>query len=141
MTDSRTRSSEKPGRDIEGGIGLALRYGVLISTLVIVVGVLLSPFAIGSYQGCPATLDAICGTNVGRPNPSISGMLSGVVSLNPLSLIELGVVFLLAIPLFRVAAGSVMFASERDWRYVAISAFVLLVLLVGTFVVGPYEAG
>ena len=141
MKGSGARSSEKSGRDIESGIGLALRYGVLVSTLVIILGVLLSPFVIGSYQGCPATLDAICGTNIGRPDSSLSSLLAGVSVLNPVALIELGVVILLAIPFFRVAAGGVMFASERDWRYVAISAFVLLVLLVGTLIVGPYEAG
>ena len=134
-------SKEKPERDIEGAIGLVLRYGVIVSSLVIVVGVLMSPFAIGAYQGCPATLDSICSANVGRPELSLSGLLAGIPDLNPLCLIEVGVLVLLAIPFFRVAAGGIMFVFERDWRYVAISVTVLVILLIGTFVVGPFEAG
>lgn len=129
------------GEKLENLIGLVLRYGVLISSVVIAIGVLLSPFQIGSYPGCPTTLDTICSANVGRADPSSATMLAGISSLNPLSIIEAGVIVLLAIPFFRVAAGGVMFASERDWRYVAVSAFVLAVLLVGAFIVGPLEAG
>ena len=134
-------SETEPGPKLESLIGLVLRYGVVVSSAVIAVGVILSPLSMGSYPGCPATLDTICSANIGRPDPTALGVLAGLSSLNPLSIIEVGIIILLAIPFFRVAAGGVMFTAERDWRYVAISAFVLGVLLVGTFIVGPFEAG
>jgi uncharacterized membrane protein len=61
-----------------------------------------------------------------------------VVALKPYAIIALGLLILIAIPVMRVAVLVVTFIVERDWLYVAITAFVLLVLLT-SFAIG--EAG
>jgi len=40
----------------------------------------------------------------------------------------------------RVAASVILFAAEHDKIYVAITLFVLIVLLIGIFLIGPLEA-
>ena len=130
----------KTESDLESIIGASLRYGVIISSSLIVLGLLLSPFRIGSYSGFPSTLEAITKEGYGKPTFSFGGLATGLTQLNPLSIIELGVLLLMAIPFFRVAVGGLMFAAERNWKYIIISAVVLGILLFGTFVVGPFEA-
>lgn len=130
-----------PKVDGEGLIGATLRWSVIASTMTIALGVLLSPMKIGAYQGCPATLAQVCGANVGRADPSMANVFAALANLNPLALIEVGVLVLLVTPFLRVAAGGLMFAHRKDWNYVAISAVVLGVLLLASFVVGPAEAG
>jgi len=56
-------------------------------------------------------------------------------SLQPLSVIQLGLIVLIATPVIRVIACVVGFGWERDWKYVVISLLVLgllLVSLIGT---------
>ena len=137
MTDSgRPRSSDY----LEGLIANVLRYGVLLSTAIITLGVVLSLFSFGGYHGCPSSLQEVCATNFGRAEPSLTSVASGLLGLNPLSIIEVGVIVLLVIPFFRVAAGGVMYALEKKWTYVAISALVFSVLLFSALVVAPFEA-
>jgi uncharacterized membrane protein len=69
---------------------------------------------------------------------SLSSVFYGVVALKPYAIITLGLLILIAIPVMRVAVSVVAFIVERDWLYVAITAFVLLVLLM-SFAIG--EAG
>ena len=45
------------------------------------------------------------------------------------AIIMLGLVLLIATPVSRIAISVVTFALERDWRYVAITALVLAILL------------
>lgn len=125
--------------DLENAIGILLRYGVIASSFVVAIGVLLSPLTFGSYTGTPSNLDQVFKTNYGATILSFGILFRQLVSLNPLSIIELGVIVLLAIPFFRVGAGGMMFLHERDWKYVMISFLVLAVLFIGTFVIGPYE--
>ena len=137
MTEpEKTRS----GIYLESLIANVLRYGVLLSTAIIALGVLLSPFRFGTYPGCPSSLEEVCATNFGRPTASMGEVFTGLLTLNPLSIIETGVLVLLAIPFFRVGAGGVMYALERKWTYVAISVLVFLVLLISALVVAPFEA-
>ncbi len=134
--------SSKPDSEfeIESAIGVLLRYGVIVSSVIIAIAVILMPFKIGTYSGTPPSLDEAFKTNYGATVLSIGSLFKGLASLNPLSVAEIGVIVLLAIPLFRVAAGGLMFAYERDWKYVLISSLVLGVLLFATFIIGPFEA-
>ena len=128
------------GHILESLIANVLRYGVLLSTGIIAVGVLLSPFSFGAYPGCPSTLQQVCASNFGRPAASPADEFVGLLSLNPLSIIEMGVLVLLVITIFRVGAGGVMYAFERKWSFVLISVVVFAVLLISALVVAPFEA-
>lgn len=112
-------------RQAELIIAYVLRGGVLLSAGVIVLGVLL--YATGGGAG---------GAIGSRPTPSTFGaVLAGVARGDGRAVIELGLLILLATPVLRVAVSTVTFALERDWRYVAITAAVLTVLIL-SFVLG-----
>jgi len=55
--------------------------------------------------------------------------LRAALSLRGRGIIQLGLLFLIATPVARVAFAVFAFAMERDWLYVSISATVLVVLL------------
>ena len=62
------------------------------------------------------------GSNIGR-------IVAGAFALRARSVIQLGILVLIATPVLRVAVSLVGFAIERDAKYVAITALVLALLL------------
>jgi uncharacterized membrane protein len=60
---------------------------------------------------------------------SITGILTGVGQRQPLSVIQLGLLLLIATPIARVAFSVFAFAVQRDRLYMVITLAVLLVLL------------
>jgi uncharacterized membrane protein len=68
---------------------------------------------------------------VGEPAASrkIGGIIAGTLAFEGRSIIQLGVLLLIATPILRVAFSLVGFAMERDRTYVVITAIVLAVLI------------
>jgi uncharacterized membrane protein len=62
---------------------------------------------------------------------SLGSILHGALALRPRSVIQLGVLLLIATPIARVALSLVGFALERDRMYVLITAIVLITLVYG----------
>jgi len=58
-------------------------------------------------------------------------VIDGVVHGDSISVIQLGVLLLIATPIARVLFSVIGFARERDWMYVAFSTLVLALLLYG----------
>jgi uncharacterized membrane protein len=56
-------------------------------------------------------------------------IVAGAMMLRPRSVIQFGVLLLIATPILRVAVAVVGFAMERDRQYVVIAAIVLALLL------------
>jgi uncharacterized membrane protein len=56
---------------------------------------------------------------------SVGGILQGVAAGHAASLIQLGLLLLIATPIARVAVCAAGFAAQRDWTYVAITLIVL----------------
>ncbi|HEV8193382.1 MAG TPA: DUF1634 domain-containing protein [Ktedonobacterales bacterium] len=107
-------------------ISYVLRGGVLLSAGVILLGVML--FYI-RYAAKPQSVDT-------QTYPhSLGGVVQGVTHGNPLAVISLGLLILLATPTLRVVISIITFAIERDWLYTAITALVLFILLV-SFLLG-----
>lgn len=110
-------------------VGNVLRFGVLTSAAVILIGTVLLVAASGS-SGISSSLTY-------NPNQiphgtfdvSLSGLANGLVGFQPYSLIELGVIILLATPVSRVLISVFLFAAEGDRLYVYITAVVLALLL------------
>ncbi len=110
-------------------IGQVLRYGVLISGVVIVfgtVGLVASKGLTDSagyltYNAATIPHDGI--------DVSLSGLASGLPAFSPFSWIELGVILLIATPVTRVLISVFLFAAEKDRLYVLITAVVLALLL------------
>ena len=62
---------------------------------------------------------------------SIAGILRGVESMQSESIVQLGLLLLIATPVARVAFTLVAFMLQRDRTYVAVTALVLALLLFG----------
>ncbi len=125
--------------DFNAIIGNVLRFGVTISAVLIGVGVIM--ILVGDKSAnFPTSLSALIKSDYGRPTLNFVKLGTGVVAFNPIAIIELGLLILLATPIVRVAASILLFAAEKDMIYVALTVFVLAVLLFSIFVVGPIEA-
>jgi uncharacterized membrane protein len=119
-------------------ISNVLKYGVLVSIALIFIGIALL-FA-RTPKDFPSSIGRVISTNYGRPTLDSLTLLNGVISGEPIFIIQLGLIVLLATPITRVVASVVLFAAERDELYVAITLFVLTVLLISIFIIGPVEA-
>lgn len=107
-------------------IGTLLRWGVLLAAATVLVGGVIYIGSCGStipdykvFRGVPPELRAV------------TGIVREAVSLNPLGLIQFGLLLLIATPLARVAFSVAAFALQRDRTYVVVTLFVLAVVLLG----------
>jgi uncharacterized membrane protein len=129
---------QRPPADLNDAIARILRYGVVLSSAVVAAGLALMLLA--PPPGTPATLQGTLAANFGRPTLNPSVLLSGIGHGDPVSVLQLGMLILIATPIARVAASVLLFLRERDMLYVGITLLVLGMLLLGVFVVGPLEA-
>jgi uncharacterized membrane protein len=109
---------------IEIIIGSLLRAGVLLAAAVVLAGGLLfivrhghEGISYSSFQGEPEALK------------SVAGVIEGVTTLQGESIIQFGLLLLIATPIARVVFSAVAFALEHDYMYVVITLIVLCVLL------------
>jgi uncharacterized membrane protein len=116
-----------------------LRYGVITSSIVIAIGAGLTIAGVRS-DGLPASISQLIQSNYDRPTLDAAKLFSGIASLDGGSIIQLGLIILLATPILRVLASVLIFGAEKDMIFVGITVFVLAVLLFSIFVVGPIES-
>jgi uncharacterized membrane protein len=113
-----------PLRPVEKIVCLVLRIGVILSAAIICIG--LAMLVAEGTIAHTMRIDAA----VAYPR-DLGALFSGLLALDPASVIALGLVVLIATPFIRVAVSIMAFALERDWRYVAITAIVLAILFSG----------
>src|SRR5579885_1776115 len=101
----------------ERAISAVLRYGSLISTLVMAAGIVLLLVTGGSVPS--SSRQGI--------HPAL--LVPALIRLEPAAIIELGVLLLLLTPIFRIVVALLSFALERDFKYVLIALGVLAVVL------------
>jgi uncharacterized membrane protein len=123
---------------LNNAIGKILRYGLVLSSAVVAAGLVVMLLA--PPPGTPATLQATLASNFGRPTLNSSALLAGIAHGSAVSVLQLGLLILIATPLTRVAASVILFLRERDMLYVGVTLLVLGMLLLALFVVGPLEA-
>jgi uncharacterized membrane protein len=125
---------------MNGIISGLLRFGVLLAGIIIVVGVGLLLLGEGSQQ--VSTLVAYNPNSVphGNFDPSLGRLPAGLVALDSQSIIELGVLVLLATPAARVLLSVFLFAAEGDRTYACITA-VVFGLLLFSMLVTPFIPG
>jgi uncharacterized membrane protein len=123
-------------------IAQLLRVGVILSFVILAIGI--SAVIVTGQTGYDQIrlddLNSIVQFREGHapfPN-SLGDIETGILLLKPYAIIALGLIVLIAIPVFRVAVSVIAFVWERDWLYVFITAFVLAMLLL-SFAIG--EAG
>ena len=111
-------------KQVENLIGQVLRAGVLLSSFVTLVGLVMYLFHHGvatpSYHVFHSVTESL---------RSIYQTIPNAFHGDPLAIIQLGVLLLIATPVARVAFLVVAFALERDRMYVAVSGLVLVILL------------
>ena len=111
-------------RQMDVIIGNLLRSGVVLSALIVLFGAVIyllrhghSPTEYRVFRGEPTDLR------------SVRGILRDALALRGRGIIQLGLLFLIATPVARVAFSIFGFAEERDRMYVVVASIVLLVLL------------
>lgn len=111
-------------KQVEIWIGQLLRSGTLLSCLVTLLGLglylLRAPATAANYGEFHAAS--------GRLLP-LGQLLPDAFRGNPVAIIQLGILLLIATPVARVAFLVGAFALERDRLYVAVSALVLAILV------------
>lgn len=114
--------------DMQQLIGQVLRYGVLISGIVAIIGGIWYLYQHGSdtphytvFNGEPAGYT------------SLTGILKGLGQGSAKEIIQLGVVILIATPILRIGFSLVAFVLEKDKLYVLITVIVLSIILFSMF--------
>ena len=110
-------------------VGNVLRYGVLISAIIVVFGTIELIAANGNSDVLGSIVYNPDKIPHGNFDVSLSGLVSGLVGLQPYALIELGAIVLIATPVSRVLISVFLFAAEGDKLYVVVTAVVLFLLL------------
>lgn len=95
-------------RKLDRYVSGVLRAGMALSISVLAIGLLM-------YALLPEAEASI------PPGQLLEGLMSG----SPVAVIELGILLLILTPLSRVVAAAVIFAAERDLRFVLTSLAVL----------------
>jgi uncharacterized membrane protein len=114
--------SQERGRE---AVAAVLRYGSLTATVVMSLGL-----AVMLVRGTGASLPA-------HHRIRVAQLLPRLIRADPLALTECGILLLLLTPIFRIIVAAITFALERDFKYVAISLGVLVIVLVSIgFAVG-----
>ena len=124
-----TSISNDVRHDAERWTGRVLRIGVWVSASFMIAGLLLGAIY-------PSTIVAF------SSNPTLSNLVIRILSgsFDPVTLMFVGLVFLMFTPILRVITAIVGFGVERDWRFVIVSSVVLL-LLAGEIVYSIFIKG
>lgn len=114
--------------DIELWLSRIMRYGIVLASVVVIIGCVMFLNRHGSDQPKYAQF-------TGEPEQfrNVPGILSSLNSTDGMSMIEFGLVILISIPVLRVLFSVISFAAERDRVYVFITLGVLILLLFSLF--------
>ena len=112
--------------EVEQLIGRLLQVGVLVAAAVVLAGGVMlllqhgkTPVAFSNFS------------TAASPLTGLVGIFRGAFALDPMAVVQLGLVLLIATPVMRVALTLVAFALQRDRLYVLLTAVVLALLLYG----------
>lgn len=109
-----------------------LRTGVVLSLVTVFVGVILMFAHHHDYLRSTADLKRLTTPGAAFPT-TIAELACGLAAFQGQAVVSLGLLMLIATPIFRVAVSIVAFAIERDRTYVALTIVVLAVLLLSFF--------
>lgn len=109
-------------------VGRLLQLGVLIATVVVLIG---AAMLLATHGGDVASFRVFRGE--ASTLRSVSAAVRGAFSLDPRGMVQLGLVLLIATPVARVALTLGAFVLQRDRLYVLLTTVVLVLLLFGLF--------
>ena len=124
----RKANPDNINRSIETILGDLLRTGVIIAGSVVIIGAVLflvrHGFEIPSYH-------------MFKPDifnySDFRDLFKGIITFRSVSIMEFGVLLLIATPVLRVLFSVFAFAYEKDYIYVVFTVIVLLVLIFSFF--------
>jgi len=119
---------------VDTAISTLLRVGVISSVTVIAIGLVMTFVHHPEYVTSAQSLHELTEARAQYPN-HVLGVIDGVRELRGQAIVMAGLLLLIATPIARVALSIVAFIIERDRLYTAITAAVLVILLVG-FAIG-----
>jgi len=125
--------------DFNDIIGYSLRIGVLISAALLVFGILLLFINNGS-NGLSLSQITALKSPINSSIITPAGVVEGVQTLNPISIIFLGLMVLIATPVLRIVLGIMDFAKQRDALYTIITVIVLFNVIFAIAIL-PYLVG
>ena len=109
-------------------VSALLRYGVIVSALVIILGLvlLLAQVGLTAFVSIP---------RIQNPEStdltSLRAVLRQLLPPEPQAVMDAGILLLIATPVLTVGASAISFALEGDWLYVVITTFVFAMLILG----------
>jgi len=109
---------------LEGIISRLLMAGVILSAVVVLLG---GVCYLARYGHAAANYHVF--HEVSPQLRSLHGVIGAIGPSNCAAVIQLGLLFLIATPIARVAFSLAGFALERDWTYVALTSIVLAILI------------
>lgn len=112
--------------DMQAVIGWVLRLGVIVSICIVFVGGLLYLYRHGSEAPNHTRF-------VTQPAfVKLGGIVRGIIDLHGQSIIQAGIVLLIATPVLRIIFSAIGFVLEKDRLYVFISLLVLLIIFLSS---------
>jgi uncharacterized membrane protein len=127
VTEPRARRGWSD-HEVEQVVGRLLQVGVLLASAVVLAG---GVMLLARHGGEVPSLAEFHGA--ASHLRSVGGAFRGLREGNPRAIVQFGIVLLIATPVARVALTLGAFALQRDRLYVALTALVLVLLLVGLF--------
>jgi|YelNatPaOPRAMG01_1025707.scaffolds.fasta_scaffold181610_1 uncharacterized membrane protein len=106
--------------NVYAGVYRVLLGGMLVSSVLFAIGIVLALLHPSYF---PLTAKWV------RAHYQASWVIHGVAHGNPLALMMVATVLLILTPVARVVASIYAFAVDRDWKYVAITSTVLLIMI------------
>lgn len=116
-------------------ISRTLRWGVTIASVLAFIGGVFYFLQHGTELLDASKYTSFSYADTQNPaTTTFTGIIQGALTGNSESLIQLGVIALLLTPIMRVVLSLFDFVKQRDWLYVAITAFVLAVIILNSIV-------
>jgi uncharacterized membrane protein len=111
-------------KDIQLILGTLLRFGVILSMVVVMIGGFVYIYAHGK-----AATDYSQFRSEGASFTSIKAIFYGLLSLDGKAIIQFGIVLLIFTPISRVILAVFSFLLEKDYMYVVIGLIVLSIIM------------
>ncbi len=119
--------------DFNDVIAYTLRAGVLVSVGLLLLGFILLVADKGAGHFSMAQIVS-ASSQINSSYITTSELIEGTLSLNPISIMFVGLIILIATPVMRVVLGLAQFIKERDYLYSAITAIVFFNLIFAIFI-------
>jgi len=112
--------------DMQAVIGWVLRIGVIVSVSIVIFGGIVYLYRHGSEA--PDHKHFIT-----QPSfVQLNGIIQGIIDFHGRSIIQAGIILLIATPILRIIFSTISFALEKDRLYVMISLLVLLIIFLSS---------